>query len=212
MATDGLSLEEAVRAAVEQGQEELTRLDGLTGELAEAFAGAGPESFERLAGFIRWFPGDLRAHLDAERASLGAFNIVFFGRSGVGKSTLLSAFGRLDGGHVSRWAASDWTTDVNFVDWRGCRLFDVPGINGWGRTESRDSLEAKARKAVAVADIVLLCFDTQNQQALEFKKIAAWIRDHGKTACQLGLLLVNRLRRSARRKQIRAQARRRNPR
>ncbi|MFF0376338.1 GTPase [Actinoplanes missouriensis] len=186
MTTEGLSLEEAVRAAVEQGHEELTRLDDLTGKLTEAFADgrpgteAGPDPVNRLDGFTHWFPGSLRAHLDRERESLGAFNIVFFGRSGVGKSTLLSAFGRLDGGHVSRWAASDWTTDVNFIDWRDCRLYDVPGINGWGRTESRESLEAKARKAVAIADIVLLCFDTQNQQALEFEKIAAWIRDHGK--------------------------------
>ncbi|MFI5845693.1 GTPase [Catenuloplanes sp. NPDC051500] len=181
-----MSLKESVRAAVEQGHEELTRLDSQIGRLTESFTDgplnteAAPEPMRQLGDFTHRFPADLRTHLDRERESLGTFNIVFFGRSGVGKSTLLSAVGRLDGGHVSRWAASDWTTDVTFIDWRGCRLFDVPGINGWGRTESRQDLEAKACKAVAIADIVLLCFDTQNQQALEFEKIAAWIRGHGK--------------------------------
>ncbi|GIF39063.1 GTPase [Actinoplanes xinjiangensis] len=187
MTTESVSLEEAVRSAVEQGHAELTRLDAITDDLAGAFgpeqpAGPSPSRLiSRLEGFLRWFPGDLRRHLDRERESLGTFNIAFFGRTGVGKSTLLSVFGRLDGEYVSP-GASDWTTEVRPIEWRDCRLFDTPGINGWGRTQSRDSLEAEARKAVEIADIVLLCFDNQAQQEMEFAKIAAWIRDHGKPA------------------------------
>ncbi|OKI61670.1 GTPase [Micromonospora sp. CB01531] len=185
LTTEVVSLEEAIRSAVEQGHAELTRLDDVTDDLVGAF-GRGqhvaPSSsglIARLDDFTREFPGDLRRHLDRERESLGSFNIAFFGRTGVGKSTLLSAFGRLDGEHVSP-GVSDWTTDVHHVEWRDCRLFDTPGINGWGRTESRSNLEAKARRAVEIADIVLLCFDNQSQQEMEFEKIAAWIRDHGK--------------------------------
>jgi predicted GTPase len=178
-----VSLEEAVRSAVEQGHAELTRLDAVTDDLAEAFAREQPPPGRnaRLDGFLRWFPEDLRRHLDRERESLGSFNIAFFGRTGVGKSTLLSVFGRLDGEYVSP-GASDWTTEVQPIAWRDCRLFDTPGINGWGRTRSRDSLEAEARRAVEIADVVLLCFDNQAQQEMEFAKIAAWIRDHGKPA------------------------------
>lgn len=181
-----VSLEEAVRSAVEQGHAELTRLDDITDDLVGAFAegqSIAPSSsglITRLDGFTRGFPKELRGHLDRERGSLGSFNIAFFGRSGVGKSTLLSVFGRLDGEYVSPWAASDWTTEARHIEWRDCRLFDTPGINGWGRTESRDVLEARAREAVEIADIVLLCFDTLNQQAMEFEKIAAWVRDRGK--------------------------------
>lgn len=182
-----VSLEEAVRSAVEQGHAELTRLDAITNGLVGAFAQeqrVAPSSsglIIRLGDFTHGLPGELLRHLDRERESLGSFNIAFFGRTGVGKSTLLSAFGQLDGEYVSP-GVSDWTTEVRPIEWRECRLFDTPGINGWGRTESRDDLEAKAREAVEVADLVLLCFDSQSQQEMEFAKIAAWIRDHGKPA------------------------------
>ncbi|MET8118207.1 GTPase [Micromonospora sp. NPDC005291] len=183
--TEVMSLEEAVRSAVERGHAELTSLDDITDDLVGAFAQGqrvAPSSsglISRLDDFTRGFPGEMRRHLDRERESLGSFNIAFFGRTGVGKSTLLSAFGQLDGEYVSP-GVSDWTTEVRPIEWRDCRLFDTPGINGWGRTESRDDLEAKAREAVEIADIVLLCFDNQSQQEMEFEKIAAWIRDHGK--------------------------------
>ncbi|MEU2997250.1 GTPase [Streptomyces sp. NPDC006995] len=185
LTTEMVSLEEAVRSAVEQGHAELTHLDEITDDLIGAFtqgqrvAPSSSDLITRLDRFTRGFPGELRRHLDRERESLRSFNIAFFGRTGVGKSTLLSAFGQLDGEYVSP-GVSDWTTEVRPIEWRDCRLFDTPGINGWGRTESRDDLEAKAREAVEIADIVLLCFDNQSQQEMEFEKIAAWIRDHGK--------------------------------
>nr|WP_169310438.1 GTPase [Rhodococcus oryzae] len=185
MTPDVVSLEAAVCTAVEQGRAELSRLDDVVDGLVSAFAGvaACPQPVSplvaKLDDLARGLPRDLRRHLDRERDSLGSFNIAFFGRTGVGKSTLLSAFGQLDGEFVSP-GVSDWTTDVHRVEWRGCRLYDTPGINGWGRTESRHDLESKARRAVEIADIVLLCFDNQSQQAMEFEKIAAWIRDHGK--------------------------------
>lgn len=185
MTSEMVALEDAVGVAIEQGRVELSRLDQVVDDLVGSFAQVGtsaqPESqlVARLDDVARGLPRDLRRHLDRERDSLGSFNIAFFGRTGAGKSTLLSAFGQLDGEYVSP-GASDWTTDVHHVEWRGCRLYDTPGINGWGRTESRQDLEAKARRAVEIADVVLLCFDNQSQQALEFEKIAAWIRDHGK--------------------------------
>jgi tRNA U34 5-carboxymethylaminomethyl modifying GTPase MnmE/TrmE len=103
------------------------------------------------------------------------FNVVFFGRTGAGKSTLLSALGRLNGELVSD-GRSDFTTDVRPLDRHSCRLYDTPGINQWGSTRSRPDLEESARDAVEVADIVLLCFDSQGPQASEFRKVAGWVR------------------------------------
>ncbi len=180
-----MPFEEAVESAVEQGRAELARLDEVVGELVRAFARGQrrePSSsalVTRLDEFAAEFPAGLRRHLDRERESLGSFNIAFFGRTGVGKSTLLSVFGRLDGSYVSP-GESDCTTEVHAVGWRDCRLYDTPGINGWGRTENRESLEAKARRAVEIADVVFLCFDSQSQQAMEFEKIADWIKEYGK--------------------------------
>ena len=187
MTDESSTFEQSVRTAVAQGQAELTRLDALADAVAETIAESGryesspSDSSSQLGELLRGFMRDLRHHLDHERDALGSFNIVFFGRTGAGKSTLMSAFGELDGEYVSP-GPSDWTTGVHHVQWHDCRLFDTPGINGWGRTESRENLEATARRAVETADIVLLCFDSQNQQAMEFAKIASWIRNYGKPA------------------------------
>lgn len=75
---------------------------------------------------------------------------------------------------------SDFTTDVQSLDWHCCRLYDTPGIDGWGRTRPRADLEEAAREAVEVADVVLLCFDSQSQQASEFRKVADWVRAYRK--------------------------------
>lgn len=112
---------------------------------------------------------------------LKTFNIVLFGRTGAGKSSLIEA---LSGGHghpISQ-GESDWTVDVRDVRWASCRLYDTPGIGGWGRTVDRSELERRAEAAVSDADVVVLCFDTQSQQEGEFSKVAEWVTTYGKPA------------------------------
>ncbi|KAA0110607.1 GTPase [Mycolicibacterium sp. P1-5] len=160
-------LDELGEAAIDSYAILLPTVDGL-GPLGREVSNA-PEAFV----------DKVRTHLSEQRDVLSTFNVAFFGRTGAGKSTLLSAFGGLDGSDVSP-GDSDWTTEVRSVDWRGCRLYDTPGINGWGRLKSRAELEAAARRAVEIADVVLLCFDSQSQQASEFSKVADWVRHYGK--------------------------------
>lgn len=119
-----------------------------------------------------------------QEAALDRFNLVFFGRTGVGKSSLVEALSRGDGEGVSQ-CQSDWTQDVRQVEWRSCRLTDTPGIGGWGRGVGREELESRARKAVETADVVLLCFDTQSQQISEFERVAEWVQAYGKPTLAL---------------------------
>lgn len=179
----------AVAEAVQIGLAELDRLDAVVSEATARFEAARDElsprgrfGNRREDGFAKLLDGvatDLKDGLAKSRGSVSTFNIAFFGRTGAGKSTLLSALGGLRGDLVSD-GRSDFTTEVQPLDWQGCCLYDTPGINGWGRTRSRAELEETARKAVEVADVVLLCFDSQSQQASEFRKVANWVRDYRK--------------------------------
>jgi predicted GTPase len=147
----------------------------------------GPESARGLAeGAIRRFVRVVGGHqrrvedlFGRQEGALGTFNLVFFGRTGAGKSSLIEALACGDGQAVSQ-GESDWTEDVRTVDWRSCRLVDTPGIGGWGRRMARADLEARARAAVETADVVLLCFDSQSQQAGEFQRVADWVHAYGK--------------------------------
>ncbi|MGW9565162.1 hypothetical protein [Prescottella equi] len=75
---------------------------------------AGSGFADAVARVTGKFGDELQRHLHRQREALSTFNIAFFGRAGSGKSTLLSAFGELDGTHVSP-GDSDWTTDVSKV-------------------------------------------------------------------------------------------------
>ena len=191
------SLQEAVARAIAENRE-LARVtaDEL---LALADALRPTTSPTLLAGAEQFADSAAELVLDAERTLLAeitdklkelahrqldgtdSFNIVLFGRTGTGKSSLLEAFQHGDGESISP-GNSDWTTTVNPVSWAHCRLVDTPGIEGWGRTMSREDLEEQARQELITADIVVLCFDTQNQKAGEFRKVADWIAEFRKPA------------------------------
>jgi predicted GTPase len=160
---------------VERGQEELhvyADTDGLTQEARTVAA-----DFLRTTGELQADVADL---LHRQRETLDTFNIAFFGRTGAGKSSLMEALSRGSGEAISPAGQSDWTVDVRQVEWSACVLHDIPGINGWGRDRPREELEAVARRTVEVADLVVLAFDNQSQQAQEFEKVAAWVRAFGK--------------------------------
>ena len=183
------AFDSSVEGAVVAGIEEIEILDQVVAavttdyrRLGAGAPGIGMGAEDAVQAFdarSEGFAGKLQTHLAEQREILSTFNIAFFGRTGAGKSTLLSAFGERDGSAVSP-GESDWTVETHSVSWRGCKLFDTPGINGWGRSKTRAELEAKARQAVEIADVVLLCFDSQSQQASEFTKVAEWVRHFGK--------------------------------
>jgi predicted GTPase len=187
----GSDLDAAVGAAVAAGLEEVHRLSkqvnavfdrgvGTAERAASAHAGLpGGEFISDYTSLVTKLRDDAALRLARQRIRLSTFNLVLFGRTGAGKSSLIEALSSGDGQPISE-GQSDWTTDVREVRWRSTRLVDTPGIAGWGRTMSRDDLEARAEKAVADADVVILCFDTQSQQDGEFSKIAEWVSRYGK--------------------------------
>lgn len=185
------TLEAAALAAVTASTQEMVRIttqvgllmDSLRESAAEVRKSMAADDSNSPAGTFVNLLDDTAAKLlrlfEHQSAALPTFNIVLFGRTGAGKSTLISAMTRGNGESVSQ-GESDWTTKVEPLNWHSCRIYDTPGINGWGRSESRADLEERARKAVEVADFVLVCFDTQSQQEGEFNKLAAWVNTYRK--------------------------------
>ncbi|WP_028064613.1 GTPase [Solirubrobacter soli] len=184
-------LDTAVSSAVQQGLETVSKLEEHVAQvsrecvvLARETAArhgdqSGSEVLASLETALRASQADASARFERQRERLRTFNLVLFGRTGAGKSSLIEALSGGDGQPISQ-GESDWTTDVRDVRWRSCRLFDTPGIGGWGRTVARADLEARAQAAVEDADVVVLCFDTQSQQAGEFRKVADWVAQYGK--------------------------------
>lgn len=185
------SLEKAAQAAVDVSSQEMAKIITRVGRLTDLLRDKVADVCNPGQGEVVNDPATrFAAHLndtvvkvgdlfERQSAALQTFNIVLFGRTGAGKSTLISAMTRGDGAAVSQ-GESDWTTRVEPLEWHSCRIYDTPGINGWGRTESRADLEARAREAVEVADFVLVCFDSQSQQADEFGKLASWVKTYRK--------------------------------
>lgn len=193
------TLDKAITAAVVKGREAVDRLQEDIDKVAEALKTAKlrlkafdwktkawrekdsvtvAQQFDILCG--REY-NRLNGAWKHRSQALGDFNIVLFGRTGAGKSTLMEALSHGNGQSVSP-GQSDWTVDIREVRWQDCRIIDTPGIDGWGRVESRATLEETARRAVETADIVILCFDTQSQQVSEFQKVSEWVKEFGKPA------------------------------
>lgn len=193
------TLDEAITAAVLKGREAADRLRTDIDRVADALniaklrlkvldletkAWRGKDSVAAAQQFDTLCMQEYARLKDVwnhRRQALGDFNIVLFGRTGTGKSTLMEALSHGNGQSVSP-GQSDWTVDIREIQWQDCRIIDTPGIDGWGRVASRETLEETARRAVETADIVILCFDTQSQQISEFKKVSQWVKEFGKPA------------------------------
>ena len=185
------ALAEAAHAAIKASNEQMSNIMARVGRLIDMLRDSATDVRRECRGQREDDPAARFSHqldgavakigdlFDRQCSALQTFNIVLFGRTGAGKSTLISAMTRGNGASVSQ-GESDWTTKVEPLEWHSCRIYDTPGINGWGRTERRADLEARAREAVEVADFVLVCFDSQSQQADEFSKLAAWVKTYQK--------------------------------
>lgn len=181
-------IDAAVKSAIEQSLLAAESLQGQVDEALRAICSSlhesqnlveVPEVVLCLRASIQATHSEVGELFARQRDALSTVNIALFGRTGAGKSSLIEALSHGNGQTIST-GECDFTIEVRSTDWACIKFLDTPGINGWGGKINRDVLEARTRKAVEVADIVVLCFDTSGQLESEFQKVAGWVKEYGK--------------------------------
>ena len=168
------------RQALADTQGAAVVLIGEMDSIAKRLGSPEPESASgQFISLVKERVAEIERLFEKQKSVADSFNIVLFGRTGAGKSTLVESLTKGNGAAVSH-GESDWTTDVEPKYWESCKVYDTPGINGWGRNNKRSDLEQRARNAAEVADFVIVCFDSQSQQATEFTKVASWVHQFNK--------------------------------
>lgn len=115
-----------------------------------------------------------RAHARDRREQLRDFRVAMFGRTGAGKSSLIEAITRGNASSVSP-GQGDHTEEIREEGWGPLLIVDMPGTLGAGRRLTRAQLEARTEAEVKRADLVVLAFDSLNQQVAEFERAAEMV-------------------------------------
>lgn len=105
---------------------------------------------------------DTKNNLEIKKKQSSKFNITLFGRTKVGKSTLMEILTHGDGSHMGK-GGQRTTRDVRHYDWHGMRVTDVPGIDAYGGEED----DAQAEEAAVYADLILFMITAGQPESTE---------------------------------------------
>lgn len=94
------------------------------------------------------------------------FNVMLFGRTMAGKSTLREALTGGDGSSIGK-GAQRTTLEVKEYEWNGLRIVDTPGFGAAEGTEDTD----KARKTLGRVDLVLFLLNSDSIQETAFREL-----------------------------------------
>lgn len=125
---------------------------------------------------------ELKQDLNYLQKQQKEFSVLVFGRTMVGKSTLMEIMTHGSGASIGN-GSQRTTLDVRDYHWKGMKITDVPGIASFdGREDDRLALEA-----AKAADLILFLISDGEPQQEEAKHLAA-LRQLGKPV--LGIINV----------------------
>lgn len=113
----------------------------------------------------------VEAELSDKKGTLSLFNVVVYGRTKAGKSTLMEVLTRGDGATIGK-GAQRTTKDVRSYEWNGLTIYDTPGIAASAVDGRLD--EEKAYKVAQYADLLIFLFSDdapQKEEAVAFAKL-----------------------------------------
>ncbi len=102
--------------------------------------------------------------VEYKRNHLNKFNVTLFGKTMVGKSTLMEILTHGDGASIGK-GGQRTTRDVRSYDWNGLRVTDVPGIDAYDGAED----DAAAEGAAIYADLILFMITAAHPENSEAK-------------------------------------------
>lgn len=107
---------------------------------------------------------DTKAKLESKHAKKDAFNIVLFGRTMCGKSTLMEILKHGQGESIGK-GAQRTTRDIREYEWNGLTITDVPGIDSFEGSED----DVLAEEAADKADLIIFMITAGQPEATEAK-------------------------------------------
>ena len=107
-------------------------------------------------------------HIALLSQRLETFTVTLFGRSMVGKSTLMEILTRGDGSSIGK-GAQRTTREIRSYTWRGLEVIDVPGVEAYEGEED----EKRAHEAASKADVVVFLISDDAPQPSEAEHLDA---------------------------------------
>ena len=106
------------------------------------------------------------ANLDKQKRSLECFNVMLFGRTMAGKSTIREAITRGDGQTIGK-GAQRTTRDVKEYEWNNLRIIDTPGFGAYNGQEDTKV----AHEILEQSDVVLFMLNSDSIQESTFVEL-----------------------------------------
>jgi small GTP-binding protein len=105
-------------------------------------------------------------NLDKQKRSLECFNVMLFGRTMAGKSTIREAITRGDGQTIGK-GAQRTTRDVKEYEWNNLRIIDTPGFGAYNGQEDTQV----AHEILEQSDVVLFMLNSDSIQESTFVEL-----------------------------------------
>jgi len=126
-----------------------------------------------LTNMLQDLKGDYRklllkrnTNLDKQKRSLECFNVMLFGRTMAGKSTIREAITRGDGQTIGK-GAQRTTRDVKEYEWNSLRIIDTPGFGAYNGKEDTQV----AHEILEQSDVVLFMLNSDSIQESTFVEL-----------------------------------------
>jgi GTP-binding protein EngB required for normal cell division len=119
-----------------------------------------------LQGGYTQFKLERGLHLAAKKSTLSHFNVMLFGRTMAGKSTIREAITGGDGASIGK-GAQRTTSDVREYEWNNLRIIDTPGFGAFGGKEDTQI----AHEILERSDVVLFMLSSDSIQEETFKEL-----------------------------------------